>query len=102
MKKIGLISLIGLIGLIGLQAQAADIVDGDLIRAEGDVDVFIVKLINNKKFKRLILNPAVFNKYDHLYWENIKDVSQETVDQHTTTSLVRAVDDKRVYKLYLN
>lgn len=100
MKKIGLIVLIGLMWPIFTSAQT--IVDGDLIRAQGDVDVYIVKLIGQKKFKRLILNPFIFNKYDHLTWEGIKDVSQETVNQYTTTSLVRAVDDEKVYKLYPN
>ena len=80
--------------------------DGDLIRAQGTVDVYIVKLIpagagqEAKKFKRLILNPAIFNKYGHLKWENIKDVSQEIVNQYTTSNLVRAVEDKKVYALY--
>lgn len=87
-------------------ADTVVISDGDLIRAQGDVDVFIVKIIYStssiqvKKFKRLVLNPEIFNKYEHLYWENIKEVNQETLNQYTTSELVRAVDDKKVYKLY--
>lgn len=86
--------------IIPLKSQAADIIDGDLIRASNTLDVYIVKLINEKKFKRLILNPEIFNQYGHLKWEDIKDVSQSTVDECTTSDLVRAVEDEKVYKLY--
>jgi nitrous oxidase accessory protein NosD len=99
MKKIGLIGLICLF-LIPLQGQAVDIIDGDLIRAEGDMDVYIVKIMGDKKFKRLILNPAIFNQYGHLKWENVKDVSQEIVNQYITSDLIRVVGDDKVYKLY--
>jgi len=76
----------------------ADIIDGDLIRA--DLDVYIVKLMGDKKFKRLILNPEIFNQYAHLKWENIKDIDQSIVDQYIVSDLVRAIDDKKVYRLY--
>jgi len=98
---IGLISLIGFIGLIG-PIHAATIIDGDLIRAQGGVDVYIVKIISGKQFKRLILNPEIFNQYGHLKWENIKEVTQSELDQYTVSDLVRAVSDDKVYKLYPN
>jgi len=103
-RFIGLISLIGLIGLVGpiRPIHATTIVDGDLIRAENSVDVYIVKIVGTKQFKRLILNPEIFNQYGHLKWENIKNVNQEEVDEYTTSDLVRAVGDNRVYKLYPN
>lgn len=104
MKKlyfICLVSLIGLIYPIGL-IYAATIIDGDLIRAQGGIDVYIVKLINNKQFKRLILNPEIFDQYGHLKWENIKTVSQTEMDNFIISDLVRAINDDKVYRLYPN
>ncbi|MHA1220189.1 MAG: right-handed parallel beta-helix repeat-containing protein, partial [Candidatus Heimdallarchaeota archaeon] len=94
--------------IIPIIANGTEIIisDGDLIRTQGDVDVFIVKLIpagegqETKKFKRLVLNPEIFNKYDHLTWGMIKDVASGVVGEYETTDLVRSVDDDKVYKLY--
>ncbi|MYE38187.1 MAG: fibronectin type III domain-containing protein [Candidatus Spechtbacteria bacterium SB0662_bin_43] len=66
--------------------------DGDLIKSPSNPDVYIVKYINNKWFKRLILNPEIFNSYGHLSWDNIKTVNQSTIDQHTTSHLVVEVN----------
>ena len=81
------------------------IVDGDLIRnlnAEGmaSLDIYIVKLVGTKKFKRLILSPHVFESYEHLNWEDVKDVNQETMDVYTISNLIRAVGDDKVYELF--
>lgn len=85
---------------IPLRVVAVEIIDGDLIKTADNPDVYIVKLIGDKKFKRLILNPEIFNKYGHLKWENIKEVSSAQRDEYKTSELVRAVGDDRVYKLY--
>lgn len=82
------------------KAQAVDIEEGDLIRAIGDFDVWIVKYVGFKKFKRLILNPDVFNMYGHLRWEDIKDIDRAIVKSFTESTLVRAEGDPKVYKLY--
>ena len=82
--------------------ETAAIVDGDLIRVINGFDVYIVKLIGEKKFKRLILNPDIFNQYGHLKWENVKEVSQEILDQYIASDLVRALGDIKVHKLYTN
>jgi len=74
--------------------------EGATIRARGDIDVYIIKYVGSKKFKRLILSPSVFNNYGHLKWSDIKDVEQCVVDSFTTSELVRAVGDPKVYKLY--
>ncbi len=81
-------------------AQVSGITEGALIRANGDFDVYIVKYVGAKKFKRLILSPSVFNNYGHLKWSDIRDVDQSVVDAFTTSELVRAVNDSKVYKLY--
>jgi len=85
-----------------LKVRAIDILDGDLIKTTDSLDVYIVKIIGTEKFKRLILNPEIFNQYGHLKWENIKSVEQSTIDEYTTSDLVRAIGDDKVYKLYPN
>ena len=72
-------------------------IEGDLIRnptAEGmeQFDIYIIKLVDNKKFKRLILNPHVFESYGHLYWENVKLVDHTEMNGYETSSLVRVQD----------
>lgn len=92
------------------ETSAADIIDGDLIRnpnAAGDAqyDIYIVKLVGDKKFRRLVLSPHVFNSYGHLKWENVKTVAQATMDMYVVSDIVRCqdpdfgVDDPKVYKL---
>ncbi len=80
--------------------STAGIPEGALIRARGDIDVYIVKYVGTKKFKRLILSPSVFNNYGHLKWSDVRDVEQSVVSAFTTSELVRAVGDEKVYKLY--
>jgi len=76
------------------------ILEGALIRANNGIDVYIVKYVGSKKFKRLVLSPSVFNNYGHLKWENIMDIDQSIVDSFMTSELVRAVGDNSVYRLY--
>ncbi|OGZ35821.1 MAG: hypothetical protein A3A94_01540 [Candidatus Portnoybacteria bacterium RIFCSPLOWO2_01_FULL_43_11] len=83
-----------------ITAATPNLSEGALIRAKGDIDVWIVKYVGAKKFKRLILSPSAFNSYGHLRWSNIKDIDRSTVDSFTTSDLVRAVNDFKVYKLY--
>lgn len=79
-----------------------NLADGDLIRQKGGIDVYIVKLISTKKFKRIILNSAVFNNYQHLKWENVREVDGAILDSFATSDLVRAAGDQKVYRLYPN
>jgi hypothetical protein len=82
----------------GISGQ--NIPEGALIRAIGDIDIYIVKYVGSKQFKRLILSPSVFNSYQHLKWGDVLDVDKSVVDSFTTSELVRAVNDTKVYKLY--
>ncbi len=82
--------------------NAQDIKEGAIIRANGDVDIYIVKYIGNKKFKRLILNPSVFRSYGHLRWEDVIGVEKETVNSFTTSNLVRNARTGRIYRLTAN
>jgi hypothetical protein len=87
-------------GSMSGNSNTGEIPEGALIRAKGGIDVYIVKYVDLKKFKRLILSPSVFNNYGHLKWSNIKEVDKGVVDSFTTSELVRAVGDDKVYKLY--
>lgn len=80
-------------------ATVAGINEGDTIRVANTLDVYIVKYMGAKQFKRLILSPSVFNSYKHLSWSAIKTVTQAQMDQFTTSELVRAVGDQKVYRL---
>jgi hypothetical protein len=59
------------------------ITEGDMIRAEGDKDVFIV---NSVGFKRLFLNPIIFNLYAHLGgYGKVKIVTDAVRDAYITS-----------------
>jgi hypothetical protein len=76
--------------------------EGATIRVEGGIDVYIVKYQNGKMFKRLVLNPEVFENYEHLRWEDVLNVSQEVMNRFTNSNLVRSEESGKVYKLYPN
>lgn len=80
-------------------ATAVTINEGDTIKTADSFDVWIVKHMGTKKFKRLILNPDVFNSYGHLSWAKIKTVSSAEAAMYTESKLVRAVGDPKVYEL---
>jgi hypothetical protein len=85
-----------------MAAMAATINEGDTIKVADNPDVYIAKYVGSKKFKRLILNPDVFNSYKHLSWSKIKTVTQAEQDAFTVSDLVRALGDAKVYKLTPN
>jgi len=99
----------GVVMLAPIAASAVTIVDGDIVSPDAvftedgityyPYDVFIVKILNGKTFKRLVLNPQVFDSYGHLEWSNIKIISAATVDGYITSQLVRQIDTQPVYKL---
>jgi len=72
--------------------------EGDLIRAQGDFDVFI---INQYGYKRLFLNPTIFNMYGHLTggWKAVKTVTPQVRDAFITSKYYRYVDSPKVYFL---
>jgi len=94
--------LSGIAALAPMAAMAATINEGDTIRVANTFDVYIAKYVGAEKFKRLILNPAVFNSYKHLSWGAVKTVTQAEMDAFTTSDLVRALNDTKVYKLIPN
>ena len=50
---------------VSAQSATFTLPDGALIRAAGDIDVYIVKYVGAKKFKRLVLSPSVFDNYGY-------------------------------------
>lgn len=78
--------------------------EGDFIRAEGDIDVYI---INDFGFKRLVLNPQICLLYGHLgargCFGAVKTVSPRTRDAFKTSLFFTDGDrkDGRVYFLEL-
>jgi len=73
--------------------------EGDVVSAAGsdDPDVYIV---NEHGFKRLFLNPAIFNFYGHLGgFAAVKNVSPATRDAFGTSGLFRNCEsgDQKVY-----
>jgi len=77
-----------------------NIPEGAIIKTADNPDVYIVKYMNGKQFKRLILSPSVFKSYGHLKWENVITVSQSTLDSYTVSDYVQAVGDTTIYHLY--
>ncbi|MCK4891268.1 MAG: hypothetical protein KAS78_01235 [Candidatus Pacebacteria bacterium] len=118
LKKIvsSLTMIVTVVSMSGMMAfstvvAAEAITDGALIKSDAtntdgtptlkSLDVYIVKVVGEKKFKRLMLNPTVFESYEHLSWGDIQTVSQAVMDEYTTSSLVR-VDtdlDEKVYAM---
>ena len=104
------LSGISMLALTPAMVSAA-VIDGSLIKSNAtnsdgtptyeSLDVYIVKTVGTKKFKRLVLNPTVFESYGHLNYGDIQTVSETVMDEYTTSGLVR-VDtdpDEKVYAL---
>lgn len=97
------------VSMLAPLAASAAVVDGSLISSNAknsdgtptlaSLDTYIVKIVGNKKFKRLIVNPQIFNSYQHLKWSDIQEVDQSVLDSYTTSSLARVDGDSKVYAL---
>ncbi len=106
------LSLSGVAMLAPVAALAVDVVDGDLIRnpsAAGlaQLDIYIVKVVGSEKYKRLVLSPHVFESYAHFdkngngdNWDDVMDVDQSTMDEFSTSDLVRVDGADNVYRLH--
>lgn len=99
MKKISLV-LLGL--LLALPARALGIPEGAIVKTADNPDVYIVKYLNDRSYKRLILNPQVFASYGHLKWENLLVVDQAMLDAYATSALVRVDGQAAIYRLAPN
>ena len=97
-----LFSLIVSFAFVAPNINAMQIPEGAVIKTEHNPDVYIVKYKNGKQFKRLVLNPQVFESYGHLRWEDILIVSQSEMNSFTESTLVRSDGESNVYKLVAN
>jgi len=81
----------------GVKPEDYGLQEGNLIRAEGDFDIFI---INQYGYKRLFLNPVIFEMYGHLgSWDDVITVTPATRDAFITSSHYRFVDENKVYHM---
>ena len=74
------------------------IVHDSLIREDGTEDVYLVRLANDKWYKRRILNEAVFNGY-RFDWRAVQDVSAATMAEYTTSKLAQLEGDSKIWQL---
>ena len=98
------------------QGQSVDVQHGELIRATGTNDIYYVQVgYNGVKYKRLLPNSAVISLYADTYdypWpsqlsaNNVREVSQQTMNEIITSNIIRASMDQgrtwRSYKLFPN
>ena len=74
------------------------LVEGDIVSASGsdDPDIYIV---NEYGYKRLFLNPTIFNFYGHLKWDNVRSIAASTHDAFPTSGFFRncEANDPKVY-----
>ena len=77
----------------------SEISDGDIIRGEGDIAVWIVKIVGEKRFKRWLFGPQIFQAYGHLGFNKVKNVSKTTLNNFDTAVLIRKAGDEKVYEL---
>src|SRR3989344_3529240 len=93
------LSLSGVLSLTAFAVAPSDygLKEGDTISAAGsdDPDVYIV---NDWGYKRLFLNPQIFNLYGHLgSFANVHNVSPATRDAFPTSGLFRVDGTEKVY-----
>ena len=89
--------IMGELGTTMAKPEDYNLKEGDLIRAEGDFDIFI---INQHGYKRLFLNPAIFNMYGHLgSWGNVITVTPQTRDAFITSNHYRHINEDKVYHM---
>lgn len=97
---------IALFPLLSYRAFAHEVVslsqyglkEGDIIRAVGDPDIYIVNVFG---YKRLFVSPQIFGFYGHLKWENVREVRADVRDKFLTSAYFRncETNDPKVYAL---
>lgn len=80
----------------------SQVADGDLIRATGDIKVYIADKRGNTWYKRWLVGPQIFDFYGHFgpsAWGRIKEVSPAFRDTAIETNLVQIDGDEKVWRL---
>jgi len=73
-----------------LDANTVSVFDGDIIQSKTSANpfaVYIVKIVNGKKYIRHIVSLDIFNHYKHLKWENLKQVG--SLEEYSLSGWVR-------------
>ena len=83
-------------------SKAMTIPEGAVVKTASNPDVYIVKYKNGKQFKRLVLNPQVFESYGHLKWEDILTITQSEMNSFTESTLIKSDGENNVYTLVAN
>ncbi|MFA6897631.1 MAG: thermonuclease family protein [Patescibacteria group bacterium] len=100
MKKF--FAILAAVFALALPALALNIPEGAIVKTVGNPDVYVVKYLNGKSYKRLVLNPQVFESYRHLKWEDLVTVDQATINSFATSDLVRVDGTTEIYRLTPN
>jgi len=99
MKKL-LIVLFAL--FLAFPASASTISDGAIVKTDANPDIYIVKYSGGKMYKRVILNPLVFQSYGHLKWENVLTIPESELKTYKTSDLVKVDGFSEIYQLKPN
>ena len=78
-----------------LSAFRQNMSEGDLIRAEGTRDVYVIK----EGFRRLIQNSAIMDFYGHLSWASVRDVPAAQRNDFKESKLIRLAGGYKVYEV---
>lgn len=99
LSAVFLFSLIACSFSIASDINAMSIPEGAVIKTAHNPDVYIIKYKNGKQYKRLILNPQVFESYGHLKWEDILTVDHAIIDSFVVSDLVIVFGQGNIYQL---
>jgi hypothetical protein len=66
---------------------ATTLSEGAVARIGSGSEVYVIKIVGDKKFKRHIVSPEVFNSYGHLSWSGIQSTS--SLDDYSLSAWVR-------------
>lgn len=101
MKRLLLLCAMFLVcGIAVPDARAATSVsEGAIIKTANNPDVYIVKYFNGRWYKRLVLNPLVFQSYGHLKWENLLVIPDSEMNTYIISDLVRVDGTNDIYQL---
>lgn len=86
--------------LFAFPVSASTIPEGAIVKNVSSPDVYIIKYSGGNAYKRLVLNPKVFESYGHLKWKNLITISDEELAyQFINSDLVRVDGDTQIYQL---
>ena len=76
-----------------LDSESKEIPEGSLVTVEGGYKVYIKK----QNYLRHVSNSIIFRFYNHLKWNNIKTITKEQFNKYQISTLVRELNDTKVY-----